>query len=247
MNQTPAIYDKMHITTDCIIVNQCAVNDSLSVRQNGTDTQFYSFAERGIGRSRNTALMRASADVCLFADDDVIYSPGYEETVLREFEQNEKADVIIFNVKSTNIARPGNEIRDRRRVRSFNCLRYCAFQIAVRRERVWEKNIWFSLLFGGGARYSCGEDSLFLWDCVRRHLRVYTSPATIGVVTHGQSSWFSGFNEKYFLDKGYFYKTLSAPLSFLFCVHYLIKNRAEYSVHTPLFKAWSLMHRGMNC
>lgn len=246
MNQTPLIHDKMRITTDCIIINQCETNDSINVRQNGTETQFYSFAERGIGRSRNTALMRATADICLFADDDVVYNADYEELVLREFDQNKKADVIIFNVKSTNSARPGSEIRRRHRVRSFNCLRYGAFQFAVRRERIWEKNIWFSLLFGGGARFSCGEDSLFLWDCIRRHLRVYASPTTIGIVTHAQSSWFSGFSEKYFIDRGYFYRTLSAPLSIPFCLYYLIKNRAEYSVNTPLFKAFNFMIKGIN-
>lgn len=246
MNQTPAIRDKMHITTDCIIVSQSDKTEALSIRLDGTDTRFYSFAERGIGRSRNSALMRATADICLFADDDVVYSDDYEKLVLREFEQNKKADVIIFNVKSTNIARPGNEIRRCHRVRSFNCLRYCAFQVAVRRERIWEKNIWFSLLFGGGAPFSCGEDSLFLWDCIRRHLHVYASPTTIGIVTHGESSWFSGFTEKYFIDRGYFYRTLSAPLSLLFCLHYLIKNRAEYSVNTPIIKACNLMLKGMN-
>ena len=33
---------------------------------------------------------------------------------------------------------------------------------AVRRERLQAANITFSLLFGGGAKYSNGEDSLFL-------------------------------------------------------------------------------------
>ena len=33
--------------------------------------------ERGIGLSRNTALMRATADIILFADEDVTYKDGY--------------------------------------------------------------------------------------------------------------------------------------------------------------------------
>ena len=44
-----------------------------------------SFTERGVGLSRNNALMRASADICLFADDDIIYENNYKEILNRYF------------------------------------------------------------------------------------------------------------------------------------------------------------------
>ena len=40
--------------------------------------KIYSFDERGVGLSRNSALMRADADIIVFADSDVIYNDDYE-------------------------------------------------------------------------------------------------------------------------------------------------------------------------
>ena len=40
-------------------------------------------------------------------------------------------------------------------------------------------HITFSLLFGGGAKYSNGEDSLFLKDCLKYGLVVYAVPVCV--------------------------------------------------------------------
>src|SRR5690554_3439396 len=92
-----SILGKMRISTDAIVVNQCDRNDYNEFDYKNRKIRFFSCLERGVGLSRNTALMRASADICLFADDDVVYSENYESVILNEFVNNPKADVIIFN------------------------------------------------------------------------------------------------------------------------------------------------------
>lgn len=69
-------------------------------------------------------------------------------------------------------------------------------------------NISFSLLFGGGAKYSSGEDSLFLQECFRAGLHVYCSPIKIADVQQEVSSWFEGYTDKYFFDTGVLAATL---------------------------------------
>ena len=39
--------------------------------QAGEKVDWYDCEERGIGKSRNTALQLATADICVFADDDL--------------------------------------------------------------------------------------------------------------------------------------------------------------------------------
>lgn len=62
--------DKELVVSYAIIINQCDHVAKRTLSKNGKTIQFYSFDERGIGLSRNTAFMRASADIVEFADDD---------------------------------------------------------------------------------------------------------------------------------------------------------------------------------
>lgn len=245
MNQNPNIVKTMNIRTDAVIVNQCVKNEAKILNCEDKKIEFYSFHERGIGRSRNNALMRASADICLFADDDVVYCDDYEQMIKQEFERCQDADVILFNVVNINASRPESPIKKFHRVHKYNCLRYGTYQMAVKRERIWHKNIWFSLLFGGGTQYSYGEDSIFLWDCLTKHLHVYAIPTTIGTVSHKESTWFHGFNEKYFIDSGRFYYTLSPKLSYIFCIQFLVKNKILYVNQISMRKAYILMLQGI--
>lgn len=222
MNQPDhCLVEKMKLNSDAIIINQC---NQLAVdcqEHNGFLIHWYSFNERGIGLSRNNALMRAEADIVLFADDDVTYAENYRKIILEEFRNFPGADVIVFNVPSTNVERP--EFIDHRvhRLHWYNCLRYGAFRIAVRLDKVRKKNILFHQMFGGGARYGCGEDSIFLADCLKNGLKLYASPKTIGHVSHGESSWFTGYDKKYFWDKGALFtcicEHLAMPLAFQYC------------------------------
>ncbi|RHR51898.1 glycosyltransferase [Clostridium sp. AF18-27] len=227
MNQTNyGLIKKMNIKSDTLVVNQCDNTAKAAWHENnGALIQWHSFAEKGIGLSRNNALMRAEGDILLFADDDVRYRDGYKEMILSEFERYPKADVIVFNVTSTNSARPEYQIYRPHRVHFFNCLRYGAFRIAVRRTSVQKKRIYFSTLFGGGCLYGSGEDSLFLVDCIRNGLCVYASPCEIGNVNHKESTWFKGYSEKYFYDKGALFACISSFFSMPLCLQFCLRHR----------------------
>ena len=102
MNQTDhSLPEKMNIKCDAIIGNQCERNSIEKYIWNGHNIEYLNFAERGVGLNRNNALMRASGDICLFADDDMVYDEQkrgnrqifiitYFLTFLQAFEQNFK-------------------------------------------------------------------------------------------------------------------------------------------------------------
>lgn len=236
-----SLLERMHIQSDAIIVNQCNRNEFEEFRYNESNIKFISLKERGVGLSRNNAIMRATADVCLFADEDVTYLDNYDEPILKAFADKPKADIILFNVPSKTPERPTFVITTSSRVRWYNCLRYGAVKIAVRSERLRQANIYFSLNFGGGAKYSAGEDSLFIAECLKKHLRVYTDPTVIGYVSQLKSSWFEGYTDKYFIDKGVFYYCLSKRWAWLLCLQFALRHRRMFIAEKSVKEAIRLM------
>ena len=79
---------------------------------------------------------------------------------------------------------------------------YGSVHIAIRKRALIGKNVYFNTLFGSGATYSCGEDTLFLKELIEKDLKLYKTPIRIASVDMSDSTWFKGYNEKYFKDKG---------------------------------------------
>ncbi|EPD52349.1 hypothetical protein HMPREF1210_01702 [Paenisporosarcina sp. HGH0030] len=246
MHQTDhTILDKINLQSNAIVVNQCNYNKIEEIEYNGNNVQFLSLNERGVGLSRNNALLRTNSEICLFADEDIKYKDSYVETILQSFKENPQADIILFNVLSENPDRPSFVISNIEEVKKYNCLKYGAVRIAAKTEKLKQANVYFSLLFGGGARYSSGEDSLFLFECIHKGLKVYTSPNIIGYVSQKESSWFEGFNDKYFSDKGVFYYFLSKKWSRLLCLQFAIRHRKLFKDDKNWKVAYELMIKGI--
>ena len=200
-----SLLDRMNIQSDAIVVNQCDRNEIFEFEYKGHQIKWISLAERGVGLSRNTALMRATADILLFADDDVVYLDGYVDIVCSEFINNPKVDVFTFNLNSLNASRPEYLDSKNHKLHWHNSLKYGATRISIRRESAFKKNLTFSLLFGGGAVHQAGEDNLFITQALQSGMNVWASKALIGTVNQEESTWFKGYNERYYFDRGYLF------------------------------------------
>lgn len=239
------LINDMNIKSDAIIVNQSDKFEKKEfINEEKNTIKIYSFDERGIGISRNNALMRATADICVFADDDVIYVDNYKKKIMDEFNRNKDADIILFNVESLNKDRPTCKIKKNHKVKMINCLRYGAVNIAFRREKIINSNIWFSVLFGGGAKYSAGEDSLFISECLKKGLNIYASTEKIAYVKQEDSTWFNGYTDKYFIDKGVFFSALSPKSSDLLILQFAIRKYNLYKEYKSIFEVVRLMKSG---
>ena len=228
MNQTDySLLEKMNIQTDAIIVNQCNRNSFEEFDYKGHRIKWLSLEERGVGLSRNTALMRSTADVVLFADDDVVYSDNYFLLIEQNFKKHPNTDLIVYNLESLNPQRPIVYTKKDYKLCLFNCLKFGACQIAVKTAAIRQNNIFFSLLFGGGAIYSAGEDSLFMYHALRSKIHMMASATFIGTVAQTESTWFDGYTEKYFYDKGAFFSALSKKSGWLLCRLMLLKNKKK--------------------
>lgn len=239
-----SIIDRVNIQTDAIIINQADDFKKEIIKKDENEIQFLTFNERGVGLSRNNALMRSTADIVLLADDDVQYVDGYGEKVIAAFKDSPEADMIVFNVLSKNHDRPSYEIKKYGRVRLQNCLRYGTYRMAFRTDKVKQKNIYFSLLFGGGAKYSSGEDSLFIYTVIKSGLKVFKSPEFIGSVEQSESTWFQGYTDKFFQDKGALFRSLSPKLYPLLLLQFIARRRVPLAEDATALHALRQMFIG---
>ena len=99
MNQyNHSLLEKMHIQSDVIVGNQCDFNGIEHFEYKGYSATYLNFEERGVGLNRNNTLMRATGDICLFADDDMVYVENYPELIEKAFWDYPDADIIAFNL-----------------------------------------------------------------------------------------------------------------------------------------------------
>lgn len=236
MHQTDhSLLERMNIQTDAIVVNQCDRNEIETFSYRGHTIHWLSLKERGVGLSRNTALMRADADVVLFADDDVVYDDNYESIISEAFEKDEKASLMVFNFVSQNEKRPEYLDTSSHKLGFTNCLRYGAFRIAVRLNDIRKANVVYSLLYGGGAKYQAGEDNLFITDCLKKGLKCYASSERLGTVKQEESTWFKGYNEKYYYDRGVLFCSMYGKLAPFMILLFELKSIFR-KVDVPMMK-----------
>lgn len=244
---------KMNLCTDTVIVNQCDKygyeefsfsRRKTSDSENVSRVQCFSMAEKGVGLSRNTALLHADADICLFSDEDIVLSENYADCIKEAYEKYTDADMLLFNVKVAPSRRTyWNE--EFRQIHWYNYGRYPAYSISGRLEALRRANVHFSLLFGGGARYSNGEDSLFLRDCLKAGLKIYAVPLCIGEEVERESTWFHGYTEKFFEDRGVLYHYLYGKMAKPFGLRFLWKNRNEMCQEISFGQAYRLLRKGI--
>ena len=225
MNQKDTfLAEKMNLSCDVVIANQCGRWDYTEKNVDNRTVRMISSDTIGVGLNRNLAMQIAKADILLFADDDATYYDDTPESVVDAFRKLPDADVILFGLDYTR----NGEIYERRRCKTeraylWNSMKYGACRMAVRRSSIQSKNIWFTTLFGGGCIYGCGEDSIFLRNCFRSGLKVYTYSHVLGTCAKDQSSWFTGFNEKYFFDKGAMLACAFPKIKHLIKWYYIVK------------------------
>lgn len=238
-----SLLKKMHIESDVIVANQCDYNSVEKFEYDSFRAIYLNFDEKGVGLNRNNALMRATGEICLFADDDMVYIKNYTKIIKDAFLQYPNADIIVFNLKEKN---PNRYIIEKpHRVGYMNYLRYGTARIAIKLRSVRTAGIYFNQCFGGGTEHCHGEDNIFLSDCLKAGLKIYALPITIAELSEErESTWNTGYTKKYLHDQGVLYKTISRRWWKLLCLQDAIRHRREYRDYGNWLKVYMIMAKG---
>ena len=239
-----SFYKKFNLKTDALIINQAGYNAyeeiitdlGYKVRMISTDT-------KGLGVSRNLAILNSKADIIIFADDDEVFTDNYSKDVKEAFVNNPDVDIFIFR---TIIYQDGKEIikvKEEKDLKIYNALRYGSVHFAIKRDSIAKKNIHVSTYFGAGTDNGSGEDSIFLADCIRNKLKVRSNLKTIAKVYNDGSTWFKGYDEKFFYDKGKLAKALF-PITYRIYIEQFIRRKKEFTKDIGEKKARRKMIQG---
>ena len=239
-----AIAEQMNIRCDGLIANQADREETITCDTPHGRWRMITTATRGVGRNRNVGLDAADGDILLLSDDDVVYRDDMPTEVLKAFGDCPQADVIIFGM---DMVRDGQVFETRsephRRVRVWNAMKYGTYRIAIRREALLRTNIRFHESFGGGCPFSAGEDSLFIKSCLDNGLRIYTHPYVLGTCCKDRSSWFVGYNDKYFYDKGVLVRHLFPRTAYLMALYFAVRFKRD--THVGVWRRLRLVYAGV--
>lgn len=245
VNQVPeTLMDKMKPECDVVLVNQCDRDCNEECEIGKYRAKIYHRNERGVGKSRNLALDMSVGDIVLFSDEDIVYRTGYAKEILAEFNKHPEAELLLFNVEVCPERKTyWNE--GFTRIKWYNCGRYPAYSIAVRRDVLLKCGVKYSELFGGGAKYSNGEDSLFLTQCAKRGLRMYATDVVIGREEPRESTWFKGYTEKFFFDRGVLFAFLYGKLAWLWALRFVLTKKEMLQGEIKRKQAYKLIKAGI--
>lgn len=235
------ILEKMNIQGNVIVCNQYDKYHAVSKKMGESTQAILTFPNRGIGRSRNTLLLQSEAKFCVLADDDMVFYEQYEKTVEEVFAKNGNPDVVIFNLEDGYV---GNKTKNTIEINYGNYKKYGAARIAFQRQSIIDQGIFFSLEFGA-SKFGSGEDTLFLQSCLKANLRIIAVPDTVAKLEDSrESTWFSGYNEKYYFDKGALYYALNKYMFHVNALQFSLRKSKLSKGEISSLQAFKLMCNG---
>lgn len=238
----PRIIEDSHLEGHVAVINQCDKEEYQEYPTKNGVARMFSTTQRGLTKSRNMAIQKSDADICMLCDDDEIFVPDYETKIRQAYEEIDAADVIIFKLANLPPSFPDQVMR----LRFPKTMKVCSCQISFKRKSLMDTGVGFDELLGAGTGNGAEEELKFLLDCERAGLRIYYVPTVVASVAQEQSTWFSGFDERFFENRGATTRyILGLPVSIAYAVYYVIKKRNKYKENLTLRQAFWATWRGI--
>lgn len=229
------------INKHVLIINQSSKTSNLFEYENEY-IKLLSFNEKGLSKSRNKAIDNSNLDICVIADDDLIYCNDFENKIKSAYKKYSDADIIAFyveNAKNINSNKEG-------KIDLIHSLKICSVQITFKRSSIVSNNIKFDELFGTGSEiFNHGEENIFLSDAIKCGLKIYYVPQKIAILNNNNSSWFKGYNNEFLKSKGALFYRISSKIYLFLILQFAIRKRKNLN-QTNFFETLIQMKKGTN-
>ena len=237
---------EMNIKDDAIIINQANTENVITQTNGNQIIKFISKKERGLSKSRNLAIKNCDSDICVLSDDDFCYYDDASKIILEAYKEFEDADIIAFYFEDggTHNKKYDNK---KKKVNYLTSMKISSAQITFKRESIIENNIYFNENFGTGAKdFYFGEENIFLFECLKKGLKIYIVPQYILKLEEreGGSTWFKGYNEKYFVTRGASYYVMTKFFFWLLIIQFAIRKRKLFNGNISFFRSIQYMFKG---
>ncbi len=238
-----SLLEQMNVSTPAVVVNQCDADSVETINHRGQEVLWINTKERGLSKSRNMAIQNSTADICILADDDLVYRDGYGDAILEAFRQYPDGDIIGFEVMGIE-----KEFKkypaSPHEVGYLQSMKIASVEIGFRRETVLKTGVWFDERIGAGTKYLMGEENTFLFHCLKKKLKIRFQPTVISDLHIGDSSWRVGWDEEFFRGKGAAFSAMNKSLAWFLILQWVIRKYKVYKNEMGFWRGLRLMYQG---
>lgn len=186
------------------------------------DVVYYMMLDKGVSKSRNYALQRASGDIILFCDDDVKYASDFVDVIIDEYIKREDVGSITFCYYT-----PISGIQARFKTFSYQhnlrtILSVGTIEVSARIADVRRVGALFPENLGAGSKFYCCDEPVFLSRLIKAGVLVEYRP--FAICTHPD------------ISSGLSIDNYHALMSRLICFRYIY----GYFMGSALFSVFSV-------
>lgn len=241
-------YFDMNLQTDAVIANQADSENFEVCDVNGSTVKFVTTPSRGLSKNRNIAISNIGkdTDIIVFADDDLKFYDDYEQKIISAFKKTPKAQAIRFNVNCISERKISmKQIIETHRATRREVTSWGVCGLAVKASVIKENSLKFNERFGTGTENYCGEDSIFLQELFKEKVNVYASPEFIAQIDQTDSTWFEGYNEKFFTVAGMIINEIYPCLSYLLVIRSAYKAAKRKTSNLKFMQILKCYYKGV--
>ena len=136
---------------------------------------------RGVAKSRNAALDRASGEFLLFGDDDMEFIESGIESALSHFKTNPDCSIILAQAIDENGDLRKSYPKEITPLKLTNSAKAATYEMLVRVDALREKGIRFDESFGAGATNYLGDEFILIADSLRAGLKGIHLPVKLAI------------------------------------------------------------------
>ena len=156
-----------------------------------TDESPYVFTEKnaklielknkGVAKSRNAALDRASGEFLLFGDDDMEFIESGVDAALAYFKANPDCAIILAQAIDESGALRKSYPSEITPLKLTNSAKAATYEMLVRVDALKEKGVRFDENFGAGAENYLGDEYILIADALRAGLKGAHLPVKLAI------------------------------------------------------------------
>lgn len=155
--------------------------------------------EKGLSKSRNTALKNAVGEILLIADDDIVLQEGFNSKIINAYNEFQNAVAIKFcALKSDGNLMKSYPSVSKKNSTILSILDTSSIEVTLNKKKVDIANIQFDEKFGLGSAFEIGEEAIFLSDLKKKGMQIAFVPEIIVKHEKSTSSEKENLTEKYY-------------------------------------------------
>jgi glycosyltransferase involved in cell wall biosynthesis len=197
------LLSKNHIEGQPLVGDQNGESGVIKLPYDKGFFQLIMKSSTGISKNRNSLIKCAMGDVVTFADEEVVFDPGYLNIAEEAFLQNPRAQAIRFNLHSNFEEKNPLNVLENQRLRWPLYNQISCQGVFFRLDFLTNHGLSFDPLVGPGMRVSHGQDALFLEAFHKAGGAILQDKRFIGQIVESENTMTDEEADKYYYSVGY--------------------------------------------